>query len=86
MGTRAHSASRLASPAAHEVLPAICLVTADHNFLEEFLPELLPWFRVLVRDSYADLARWARQTQAVALLIDIDSDGPEPHAGGGYPE
>ena len=81
MGTRADLSSRLASPAAREALPAICLVTADENFHEEFIPELLPWFRVEVRDSYADLAVWTRREQAVALLIDIDSDGAEPHAG-----
>jgi len=81
MSSRAFSPSRLESPVADLALPAICLVTADEDFLKGIIPELSPWFRVLVRDSYADLARWARQTQAVAVLIDIDSDGPEPHAG-----
>jgi DNA-binding NtrC family response regulator len=69
------------SPVAHLSLPAVCLVTADQEFHKEIIPELLPWFQVAVRDSYEDLARWTRRTKAVAVLIDIDSDGPEPHAG-----
>ena len=62
-------------------LPAICLVTADESFHKEIIPELLPWFRVILRDSYTDLARWTRRAKTLAVLIDIDSDGPEPHAG-----
>ena len=81
MTSRVSSSSRSMSPAAHLTLPAVCLVTADEEFHKEIIPELQPWFQVAVRDTYEDLARWARQTKAVAVLIDIDSDGPEAHAG-----
>jgi len=81
MGSRISSSSRLVPPVAHLGLPTVCLVTADEDFHKEIIPELLPWFQVAVRDSYADLARWTRRANAVAVLIDIDSEGPEPHAG-----
>jgi len=81
MSSRASSSSRLLPPVAHLALPAVCLVTADEDFHKEIIPELLPWFQVAVRDSYQDLARWTRRAKAVAVLVDIDSDGPEPHAG-----
>lgn len=81
MSSRASSSSRQLALVADPALPTVCLVTADLDFHEEIVPELLPWFNVVVRDSYADLARWTRHTQAVAALIDIDSDGPQPYAG-----
>lgn len=62
--------------------PAIvCLVTAEEEFSEEFFPELLPWFQVVVRPTCQDLVRWTREAHGVAALIDIDTDGADPHAG-----
>ncbi len=81
MSSRTASSSRVLPAVAHLALPAVCLVTADVEFHKEIIPELLPWFQVSVRDSYVDLPRWTRRAKAVAVLIDIDSDGPEPFAG-----
>jgi DNA-binding NtrC family response regulator len=65
----------------HLALPTVCLVTADVDFREELVPELLPWFQVVVRSNYKDLARWTREANVIAVLLDIDSDGADPHAG-----
>ena len=59
-------------------LPLVCIVTLDLDFLEELTAELIPWFQVVVRDSYDDLARWARETQVSAVLVDIDTEGEDP--------
>lgn len=72
---------RAIPPITHLALPIVCLVTADDEFQKELIPGLLPWFQVFVRDTYHDLARSTRRAQAIAVLIDIDSDGPDPHAG-----
>jgi DNA-binding NtrC family response regulator len=63
------------------MLPVVCLVTADEEFHEDLVPELLPWFQVVFRETYKDLARWTREARVVAVLIDIDTDGEEPHGG-----
>jgi DNA-binding NtrC family response regulator len=55
-------------------LPAVCVVTADEEFLEELVPELEPWFQVLLRETYDDLARWTREAQVSAVLLDIDTE------------
>jgi DNA-binding NtrC family response regulator len=65
----------------HTALPIVCLVTADKEFHEELVPELLPWFQIVVRDTYKDLARWTREASVAAALIDIDTAGKEPHGG-----
>jgi DNA-binding NtrC family response regulator len=65
----------------HTALPVVCLVTADSEFHDELVPELLPWFQVVVRDTYEDLARWTREAKVVGVLIDIDTDGDDPHGG-----
>jgi DNA-binding NtrC family response regulator len=65
----------------HSALPVVCLVTADATFQQELVPELLPWFQVVVRPTYKDLARWTRETHVAAVLLDIDTDGADPHAG-----
>ena len=65
----------------HLALPVVCLVTADDEFHEDLLPELVPWFQVVVRKTYKDLVRWTREAHVVAVLMDIDSEGAEPHAG-----
>ena len=53
-------------------LSAVCLVTTDEDLHREITSELQPWFQVEVRDSYKDLARWARGMKAVAVLIDAE--------------
>lgn len=70
--------SLLASKA---VLPPVCIVTADDEFLGVLTRELSPWFRVVHRESYNDLARWTREEQVAAVLLDIDTQGDEPFGG-----
>ena len=62
-------------------LPAVCIVTVDEEFLEVLRAELSPWFRVIERDSYAGLARWAREAGVAAILLDIDTQGEDPFGG-----
>src|SRR3984957_2356317 len=62
-------------------LPVVCIVTAEEKFHAELISELLPWFQVEVRRNSNDLARWTREAQVDAVLIDIDSDGLEAQAG-----
>jgi DNA-binding NtrC family response regulator len=38
------------------------------------LPELIPWFQVVLRHTYEDLARWTREAKVKAVLLDIDID------------
>jgi DNA-binding NtrC family response regulator len=71
---------------AHSTLPAVCVVTADEEFLGELVPELIPWFRVVLRKNYDDLARWTREARVAAVLLDIDTDGSDAYGGhGGLP-
>jgi DNA-binding NtrC family response regulator len=69
------------SPLSHTSLPVVCIVTADDDYIREAMPELIPWFQVVVRDSYEDLARWTREAGVVAVIVDIDTDGDDPHGG-----
>ena len=62
-------------------LPVVCIVTADDDFVREAMPELIPWFQVVIRDTYDDLARWTKEAHVVAVILDIDTDGEEPHGG-----
>ena len=62
-------------------MPVVCIVTAEDEFLGELVPELAPWFQVVIRASYDDLARWTRQAKAVAVLLDIDTEGKDPFGG-----
>ena len=53
------------SPAATQAtLPVVCIVTKDKEFLYVLIPEIAPWFKVIVRDSYDDLARSTREADA----------------------
>ncbi len=65
----------------HLTLPVICLVTTDDAFHHELLPELLPWFQVVLREGYRNLVRWTREAKVIAALIDLDADGQDPLAG-----
>jgi DNA-binding NtrC family response regulator len=77
-GIRAEPKSHLL---AHAKLPVVCIVTADDEFLKLLVPELVPWFQVVHREDYVDLARWTREAAVVAVLIDIDTDGEQPYGG-----
>ena len=62
-------------------LPTVCIVTLDEEFLDVLRTELLPWVQVVVRDTYEDLARWTRERQVSAVLLDIDTQGEDPFGG-----
>lgn len=81
MPSRQTKADPRSSPLLHSTLPVVCLVTADDEFLNTLVPELIPWFQVVVRDDYVDLARWTREENVVAVLIDIDTEGENQHGG-----
>ncbi|MGA9586769.1 MAG: hypothetical protein WBQ95_15650, partial [Terracidiphilus sp.] len=61
--------------------PTVCIVTLDEEFLDILRTELLPWVGVVVRDTYEDLARWTRERQVSAVLLDIDTQGDDPFGG-----
>jgi DNA-binding NtrC family response regulator len=65
----------------HEPIPFVCIVTLDEDFLHMLTEELLPWFRVVARDSYEDLARWTREEGISAVVLDIDTQGEEAYGG-----
>lgn len=70
------------SPSALEkAMPTVCIVTAEDEFLAELMPELSAWYRLVVRDSYDDLARWTREANVAAVLLDIDTEGEDPYGG-----
>jgi DNA-binding NtrC family response regulator len=69
------------SSALQGTLPVVCVVAVDQEFLKVLTAELSPWFKVLVRDGYNDLARWARKTHVAAVLLDIDTEGKDPFGG-----
>jgi DNA-binding NtrC family response regulator len=61
--------------------PSVCIVTLDEEFLEILRNELLPWVKVVARDSYEDLAHWTREKQVLAVVLDIDTQGDEAFGG-----
>jgi DNA-binding NtrC family response regulator len=69
------------APVPHTTLPTVCVVTEDVEFLDELIPEVVPWFQVVIRPDYVDLARWTREARVVAVLLDIDTDLPEEYGG-----
>src|SRR3984957_16089295 len=66
-----------------DTLPTVCLITADENFQGEIEAELSPWYQVRHRNHYGDAAIWVREQRAQAVLVDIDTQGDEAHAGVG---
>jgi DNA-binding NtrC family response regulator len=64
-----------------ENLPVICLITADQDFHGEIEAELAPWYQVRYRNHYGDAAIWVREERGQAVLVDIDTQGDEAHAG-----
>src|SRR5260370_5563986 len=81
MPSRQTKAELKSSPLLHSTLPVVCRVTADDEFLSTLVPELIPWFQVVVREDYVDLARWTREESVVAVLLDIDTGGEDQHGG-----
>jgi DNA-binding NtrC family response regulator len=81
MPSRETKAGPKSSPPPHSTLPVVCLVTADDEFLNTLVPELIPWFQIVVREDYVDLARWTREEKVVAVLLDIDTEGEVQHGG-----
>jgi DNA-binding NtrC family response regulator len=81
MAARRKTLESESSALSHSTLPVVCIVTADDDFIKEGIPELVPWFQVVIRNSYEDLARWTREARVVAVILDIDTDGEDPHGG-----
>jgi DNA-binding NtrC family response regulator len=77
---RTSAESRPASPPP-VVLPKVCIVTAEDEFLDDLSAELSLWFQLVTRDSYDDLARWTREADVAAVLLDIDTQGEDAHGG-----
>jgi DNA-binding NtrC family response regulator len=69
------------APAAEVVLPIVCIVTVDEEFVEGLSRELTPWCHVEVRDSYEGLTRWTREVGVAAVLLSIDTEGDESFGG-----
>ena len=61
--------------------PIVCIVTADNEFRSLLTTELLPWFKVVARENYEDLARWTRESRVSAVVLDIDTEGEELYGG-----
>ena len=81
MALRFNPVDAESSAALQGTLPVVCVVAVDQEFLKVLTAELSPWFKVLVRDGYSDLARWARKTHVAAVLLDIDTEGRDPFGG-----
>jgi DNA-binding NtrC family response regulator len=61
--------------------PVLHIVTADLAFLDEIHPELSPWYRIAHQDNFANVPPRVREERARAVIIDIDTEGENPHAG-----
>ncbi|MBB6144762.1 DNA-binding NtrC family response regulator [Silvibacterium bohemicum] len=81
MALRRNRAGSEAPAIAHTSLPVVCIVTADDDFIREAILELIPWFQVVIRNDYEDLARWTKEAHVVAVILDIDTDGEDPRGG-----
>src|SRR5271163_4466839 len=81
MPSRRTSADSPHPAVAHTQLPVVCVVTEDIEFLDELVPELVPWFQVVIRENYDDLVRWSREARVVAVLLDIDTEGETDYGG-----
>ena len=71
----------MAQPNADDTLPVVCLITADEDFHREIESELAPWYQVQPRNHYGDAPKWVREHRAEAVMVDIDTQGEEAHAG-----
>src|ERR1700722_10377121 len=61
MASRRNAVESGSVPVPHSTLPTICAVTEDIEFLDELIPEVVPWFQVVIREGYEDLVRWTRE-------------------------
>ncbi len=77
MFSQRSQASSGSSAVSEQALPGVCIVTADKDFRDVLTPELSPWFQVVARDYYDDLARWTREAGIAAVVLDIDTDGED---------
>jgi len=59
----------------------VCIVTLDTEFVEILRTELLPWVRVVLHETYEDLARWTRENGVSAVVLDIDTQGEDSCGG-----
>ncbi len=86
MAAQPRKAKQVSPTFPHASLPVVCVVTTDRQFLDELVPELIPWFQVVLRKNFANLARWTREAHVVAVLLDIDTEPDDAHQGhGGLP-
>ncbi len=72
MAPRRSPVRRAPLPSGHFDLPVVCLVANDQPFLADVFPELIPWFQVVLRHSYRNLARWTREAAVQAVILDLD--------------
>lgn len=56
-------------------------MTPDSGFLEEVIPELAPWYTIAHQASYDNLVPRVREERAQAVVLDIDTEGDDRHAG-----
>ena len=70
----ARSDSTISASPREEDRPVVCIVTTAQDFLDEIIPELTPWFQIVLRDEYDNLARWTRKANVAAVLLDIDTE------------
>ncbi len=59
----------------------VCIIALDQDFVQVLKNELMPWVRVVVRDTYEDVARWTRENEASAVILDIDTEGEDGQGG-----
>ena len=86
MAPRRPAVDKASPMSEHSRLPVVCVVTVDSQFVEDLGPELAPWFQIVLRDSYNDLARWTREVHVQAVLLDIDTgDSDDERTYGGLP-
>ena len=52
MATRRNAGEPGPTPVPHTLLPTVCVVTEDVEFLDELIPEVVPWFQVVIRPDY----------------------------------
>ena len=65
-----------------KVLPPVCLVSVDEDFLKLMALEIEPWCNVTQRSVYDGLARWAQHQDTVsAIVLDIDTAGKDNFGG-----
>ena len=74
MASRRSTVHRSSLPPGHFDLPVLCVVANDKQFFADLFPELIPWFQVVLRHSCHNLARWTREADVQAVILDLDFD------------